>query len=265
MRVLVLGGDGYLGWPTASAPLGSRTRGHGRRQPRAARYDVELGTSSLVPISDLERRTTVWNELTGRRVTYASAISPTSSSSTSTFQAFMPDAIVHFGEQRSAPYSMIDRSHAVYTQVNNVVGNLNLLFAIGEIDPSIHLVKLGTMGEYGTPNIDIEEGFIEITHKGRTDTLAVPEATGVLLPPVEGARLAQHRVRLSRVGAARDRPQPGHRLRPGRPTRPCCTPTSRPASTTTPCSARCSTASSCRPSPASPLTVYGKGTRPAAC
>ena len=89
-----------------------------------------------------------------------------------------PDAIVHFGEQRSAPYSMIDREHAVYTQVNNVVGNLNVMYAIQETDPDIHLVKLGTMGEYGYPNIDIEEGFIEITHKGRTDVLPYPKQPG---------------------------------------------------------------------------------------
>ena len=91
---------------------------------------------------------------------------------------FRPDAIVHFAEQRSAPYSMVDRKHAVYTQVNNVVGTLNLLYAIAEIDPSIHLVKLGTMGEYGTPNIDIEEGYIEITHRGRTDVLPFPKQPG---------------------------------------------------------------------------------------
>ena len=89
-----------------------------------------------------------------------------------------PDAIVHFGEQRSAPYSMIDREHAVYTQVNNVVGNLNVMYAIQETDPDIHLVKLGTMGEYGYPNIDIEEGFIEITHKGRTDVMPYPKQPG---------------------------------------------------------------------------------------
>ncbi|HEX3564278.1 MAG TPA: NAD-dependent epimerase/dehydratase family protein, partial [Acidimicrobiales bacterium] len=91
---------------------------------------------------------------------------------------FRPDAIVHFAEQRSAPYSMVDRKHAVYTQVNNVVGTLNLLYAIADVDPSIHLVKLGTMGEYGTPNIDIEEGYIEITHRGRTDTLPFPKQPG---------------------------------------------------------------------------------------
>jgi UDP-sulfoquinovose synthase len=86
--------------------------------------------------------------------------------------------VVHFAEQRSAPYSMIDRKHAVYTQTNNVVGTLNLLYAIAEVDPSIHLVKLGTMGEYGTPNIDIEEGYIEITHRGRTDVLPYPKQPG---------------------------------------------------------------------------------------
>jgi UDP-sulfoquinovose synthase len=89
-----------------------------------------------------------------------------------------PDAVVHFGEQRSAPYSMIDREHAVYTQVNNVVGTLNLMYAIVETNPDIHLVKLGTMGEYGYPNIDIEEGFIEITHKGRTDVMPYPKQPG---------------------------------------------------------------------------------------
>jgi len=92
--------------------------------------------------------------------------------------SFLPDAVVHFAEQRSAPYSMVDRKHAVYTQVNNVVGTLNLLYAIADTDPSIHLVKLGTMGEYGTPNIDIEEGYIEIEHKGRKDTLPFPKLPG---------------------------------------------------------------------------------------
>ena len=88
-------------------------------------------------------------------------------------RSFEPEAIVHFAEQRSAPYSMIDRKHAVFTQVNNVTGTLNVLYAIRELVPDCHLVKLGTMGEYGTPNIDIEEGYIEIEHNGRKDVLAV--------------------------------------------------------------------------------------------
>jgi UDP-sulfoquinovose synthase len=85
---------------------------------------------------------------------------------------------VHYAEQRAAPYSMIDRAHAVYTQQNNVLGNLTLLYAIAETDPSIHLVKLGTMGEYGTPNIDIEEGWLDIEHKGRMDRVLYPKRPG---------------------------------------------------------------------------------------
>ena len=124
-----------------------------------------------------------------------------------------PEAVVHFAEQRAAPYSMIDRKHAVFTQVNNVVGTLNLLFAIRELAPDCHLVKLGTMGEYGTPNIDIEEGYITIEHNGRQDTAALPEAARIVLSPVESARQPQHHVHVQVVGTAGDGPESGRRLR----------------------------------------------------
>jgi UDP-sulfoquinovose synthase len=178
LRILVLGGDGYLGWPTA---LHLSRRGHdvgvvdnfARRQ-----YDHEMGVDSLVPIAQLHHRVKVWEEVSGLRIeTYVGDLTDPVFVD-DTLARFEPEAVVHFGEQRSAPYSMIDRRHAVYTQVNNVVGTLNLLYAIAERDPSIHLVKLGTMGEYGYPNIDIEEGFIEITHKGRTDILPYPKQPG---------------------------------------------------------------------------------------
>src|SRR6202008_688689 len=83
-----------------------------------------------------------------------------------------------FAEQRSAPYSMIDRKHAVFTQINNVAGTLNVLFALREFQPDCHLIKLGTMGEYGTPNIDIEEGYLNIQHNGREDRLPYPKQPG---------------------------------------------------------------------------------------
>ena len=124
-----------------------------------------------------------------------------------------PEAVVHYAEQRSAPFSMIDRDHAVMTQLNNVAGTLNLLFAIHEHAPDCHLVKLGTMGEYGTPNIDIEEGYITIEHKGQAATPAVSEAPGLALPPLQGARQPQHPLRLPGVGPAGDRPQPGSGVR----------------------------------------------------
>jgi UDP-sulfoquinovose synthase len=178
VRILVLGGDGYLGWPTA---LHLSHRGHDigvvdnfvRRQ-----YDHEMGVASLVPVPNLRHRLQMWEQVSGRRIDGFVGDLTDAPFVERTLDRFEPEAVVHFAEQRSAPYSMIDRQHAVYTQYNNVVGTLNLLYAIAERDPSIHLVKLGTMGEYGTPNIDIEEGFIEITHKGRTDVLPYPKQAG---------------------------------------------------------------------------------------
>ncbi|MGH3341343.1 MAG: NAD-dependent epimerase/dehydratase family protein, partial [Carbonactinosporaceae bacterium] len=175
---LVLGGDGYLGWPTA---LYLSAVGHEvgvvdsfvRRQ-----YDHELGVESLVPIEPLQRRLRVWRELTGRSVAGFVGDLNDADFAYEVIREFRPDAVVHFAEQRAAPYSMIDRKHAVYTQVNNVVGTLNVLFAIGEVDRDIHLVKLGTMGEYGTPNIDIEEGWLEVRHHGRSDRMLYPKRPG---------------------------------------------------------------------------------------
>jgi UDP-sulfoquinovose synthase len=178
VRILVLGGDGYLGWPTA---LHLSRRGHevgvvdnfARRQ-----YDYEMGVDSLVPIRHLQQRVRVWEEVSGLRLDMYVGDLTDAAFVKRVVTEFEPEAVVHFAEQRSAPYSMIDQNHAVYTQVNNVAGTLNLLYAIAETNPDIHLVKLGTMGEYGTPNIDIEEGFIEITHRGRTDVLPYPKQPG---------------------------------------------------------------------------------------
>jgi UDP-sulfoquinovose synthase len=178
VRILVLGGDGYLGWPTALHLSGA---GHDVAvADNFARrgYDVEMGVDSLVPIAPLHRRVERWEEISGKRLEMFIGDLTEAAFVSHMVGRHRPDAIVHFAEQRSAPYSMADRQHAVYTQVNNVVGTLNLLFAIAQVDPAIHLVKLGTMGEYGTPDIDIEEGYIEITHRGRTDVLPFPKQPG---------------------------------------------------------------------------------------
>ncbi|WP_188882366.1 NAD-dependent epimerase/dehydratase family protein [Alicyclobacillus cellulosilyticus] len=175
MRILVAGGDGFCGWPTA---LHLSKRGHEviivdsliRRK-----WDEELGTQSLTPIATLEERVAAWKELTGLEIPIRIGDLTNYEFVESVFREFEPDAIVHFGEQRSAPYSMIDREHAVFTQVNNVVGTLNILFAIKAVKLDCHLIKLGTMGEYGTPNIDVEEGYIRIRHKGREDVLPYPK------------------------------------------------------------------------------------------
>ena len=178
MRIAVLGGDGYCGWATA---LYLSKQGHSvaivdnfiRRQ-----WDHELGAQTLTPIRPLTDRLRVWQKLTGRSIDVFTGDVTDYDFLSSTIQAIEPEAVVHFAEQRSAPYSMIDRKHAVFTQVNNVVGTLNLLFALRELAPDCHLVKLGTMGEYGTPNIDIEEGYITIEHNGRKDVLPYPKQPG---------------------------------------------------------------------------------------
>ncbi len=178
MRIAVLGGDGYCGWATA---LYLSARGNSvaivdnfiRRQ-----WDHELGAQTLTPIRPLAERLSVWQQLTGKAIdSFVGDICDYEFLS-EFVRTYEPDAIIHFAEQRSAPYSMIDRQHAVFTQLNNVEGTLNLLYAIHEHVPDCHLVKLGTMGEYGTPNIDIEEGYIKIEHNGRSDVLPFPKQPG---------------------------------------------------------------------------------------
>jgi UDP-sulfoquinovose synthase len=178
MKIAVLGGDGYCGWATA---LYLSKQGHSvaiidnfiRRQ-----WDHELSAQTLTPIRPLSDRLRVWQAVSGKMIESFYGDICDYEFLASTILAFEPDAVVHFAEQRSAPYSMIDRGHAVFTQVNNVVGTLNLLFALREHRPDCHLVKLGTMGEYGTPNIDIEEGYITIEHNGRKDVLPFPKQPG---------------------------------------------------------------------------------------
>lgn len=180
MRILILGGDGYLGWPTA---MRFSARGHdvsivdnfSRR-----RWHTENSTDSLTPIASLEDRIEAWREVSGKEIRAFIGSMEDPEFIDRTIDETTPDAVVHYAEQPSAPYSMRSRKAAVETQYTNVIGTLNLLFAIRDMVPDCHLVKLGTMGEYGTPNIDIEEGYIEIEHKGRKDVLPYPKLPGSL-------------------------------------------------------------------------------------
>lgn len=175
MRILILGGDGYLGWPTAMhfSARGDDVTVVDNFAKR--RWELEEGIEPLVPVPTLHRRVKCWNEVTGQKIKMKIGDLTNHRFVYTLLEDFRPEAIIHYGEQPSAPYSMQSRETAVYTQTNNVVGNLNVIFAMRRACPDAHLVKLGTMGEYGTPNIDIEEGWLNLTHNGRTDTVLYPK------------------------------------------------------------------------------------------
>jgi UDP-sulfoquinovose synthase len=178
MKVLVIGGDGYCGWATALY-LSNKGYEVGIIDSLVRRHwDLELGVQTLTPIAPIQQRLQRWRDLTGKSIDLFVGDITNYEFLSKAMRQFEPEAIVHFGEQRSAPFSMIDREHAVLTQVNNVVGTLNILYSMRHEFPDCHLVKLGTMGEYGTPNIDIEEGYITIEHNGRKDTLPYPKQPG---------------------------------------------------------------------------------------
>ncbi|MGH9430072.1 MAG: NAD-dependent epimerase/dehydratase family protein [Terriglobia bacterium] len=180
MRILILGGDGYLGWPTA---MYLSHRGHEvavMDNFAKRRWEMELNVEPLIPIHTLHDRVKLWQQITDRRLDLFVGDLRNYETVRNAVETFNPEAIVHYGEQPSAPYSMIDHNRAVFTQVNNISGTLNVLWALRECAPDCHLVKLGTMGEYGTPNIDIEEGFLEVEHNGRKDMLPYPKQPGSL-------------------------------------------------------------------------------------
>jgi len=175
MKIMILGGDGYLGWPTA---MHFSARGDdvmvvdnfAKRQ-----WELEEGIDPVKSIPNLHSRVEAWKSVTGKTISVSIGDLCNHRFVYDLLDRFNPDAIVHYAEQPSAPYSMQSREKAVYTQHNNVIGNLNLLFAIAHTNPDIHLVKLGTMGEYGTPNIDIEEGWLNVQHNGRSDRVLYPK------------------------------------------------------------------------------------------
>jgi UDP-sulfoquinovose synthase len=174
MKVLILGGDGYLGWPTA---MYLSHRGHEVAvldNFAKRRWELEFNVEPLIPIQTLHDRVETWRAVAGKKIELFVGDLRNYGVVEGVLDRFRPEAIVHYGEQPSAPYSMIDHNRSVFTQVNNITGTLNLLWAMKKLQLDCQMVKLGTMGEYGTPNIDIEEGFIEINHKGRTDTLPFP-------------------------------------------------------------------------------------------
>jgi UDP-sulfoquinovose synthase len=180
VRVLVLGGDGYLGWPTA---MSFAAQGHEvtvvdnyfRRQ-----VALETNSEPLLPTPELAGRTALFQSLSGRAIAARVVDCTDYRALSAVFRDCRPEAVVHYAEQPSAPYSMIGYGEAHRTLNNNLNATFNVIWAVLEHAPDCHVIKLGTMGEYGTPNIDIEEGWIDIEHKGRKDRFLFPRQAGSL-------------------------------------------------------------------------------------
>jgi len=178
VKVLIAGIDGYLGWPLAQY---CAARGHivaGIDALLRREWVKEVGGQSAIPVYDIETRLDAFEDCYGYRPWFRQGNLLDYVFLRDCLEKFQPDAIVHLAEMPSAAYSMIDPAHTAFTQHNNVIGNLNMLWAIKEVCPTAHLIKLGTMGEYGTPDIDIPEGFFEVEFRGRRDQLPFPRQAG---------------------------------------------------------------------------------------
>ena len=176
--MLIAGADGYLGWALSMALASRGYEVVGIDNLSRRRNVEEIGSWSALPIKTMLQRLSAFRNFYGKSITFVEGDLTNYVTVRDLIASYKPTAIVHLGEQPSAPYSMIDVNHCVYTHTNNVVGTLNILYAMHETSPDTHLVKLGTMGEYGTPNMDIPEGFFEIEYKGRKDRLPFPRMAG---------------------------------------------------------------------------------------
>ena len=178
MRVLITGVDGYLGWTLA---IYLASRGHevaGVDNYSRRDWVQEMASQSATPIVRMSDRLTVYRRRLGQNLVFHKGDLTDYDMVLNILKSFKPDAVVYLGEMPSAPYSMIDVHHAVFTQTNNVMGTLVMLHALREVVPDCHLVKLGTMGEYGTPNVDIPEGSFELEYRGRKEHMMFPRKAG---------------------------------------------------------------------------------------
>ncbi|MCI4320484.1 MAG: NAD-dependent epimerase/dehydratase family protein [Thermoplasmata archaeon] len=178
MKVLITGVDGYSGWPLALHLL---ARGHdvaGLDNFVTRKRVREVGSHSATPVLPFPKRQAAIEKHLGKTLRFYKGDMTDYDFVKFVVEREAPDSVVHLAEQRSAPYSMIDVHHAVATQVENVTGTLHLIYALREAAPRAHLVKMGTMGEYGTPNMEIPEGFFEAEFRGRKDRLPFPRQAG---------------------------------------------------------------------------------------
>lgn len=180
MRVLILGADGYLGWPTLMhfASKGYEVLGVDDYSRRL--IAMQTSSEALIPTPNLDDRAKIYNKNSSSKISVRIGDLKDFRFMESLFTDFKPDTVIHYAEQPSAPYSLRGYDEANYTLTNNLLVTHNLIWAMMKHSPDCHMVKLGTMGEYGTPNIDIEEGWIEIEHKGRKQKFLYPRQAGSL-------------------------------------------------------------------------------------
>lgn len=178
MKVLILGGDGYLGWPTSMHFANEGYDVYSIDNLSKRKIESEHGVEPLNIIKPFNERVKAWNFNQEKKIKHYISDLLNYKVLCEILEEFKPEVIIHYAEQPSAPYSMASREKAVFTQHNNVIGNLNLLFAMKKFCPNAHLIKLGTMGEYGTPNLDIEEGWLDVEHNGRKDRVLYPKKPG---------------------------------------------------------------------------------------
>lgn len=178
MRVLVLGGDGYLGWPTAMSLAAHGHDVHVVDNYLRRQIARQTRSEALIPTPNLPKRAEMFQEKTGLEVGVSIFDVTDFRRLGRLFESFQPEAVVHYAEQPAAPYGMIDYDEAKLTLNNNLNATLTTIWAVMTYAPDCQIVKIGTMGEYGTPDIDIEEGWIEIEHKGRSDTFLFPRQAG---------------------------------------------------------------------------------------
>lgn len=180
MNILIMGGDGYLGWPTAMA---FAAKGHTViAVDNYLRRTLALQTQSeaLMPNPDLPARAKIFKAVSGYDIKVHIGDCSDYRFLSNLFMEYKPDAVIHYAEMPAAPYSMMGYTEARLTVENNLLTTLNVIYAVKDYAPDCQIVKLGTMGEYGTPNIDIEEGWIDIEHKGRKQKFLYPRQTGSL-------------------------------------------------------------------------------------
>ncbi len=176
---MILGADGYIGWPLSMKMANQYGEVVAVDNYVTRKLVADVGGISAMPIGkDLKKRSESFEKEFHKKIEVVEGDLRNPNFVEALIRKYKPETIIHLAQQRSAPYSQVTAQHALYTETNNVASNLNILFAMKKHKPNAHLLKMGTMGEYGTPNLRIEEGFMEVEYMGRRDKIMVPRMGG---------------------------------------------------------------------------------------